>query len=68
MTDGPRVYVDMSALAALLIEQPETETLLAWLDGAPADLVSSDLLETEMRRITVREGLEQRQLQSLSTP
>ncbi len=59
MTNGPRVYVDTSALAALLIEQPETEALLAWLDGAPADLVSSDLLETEMRRIAVREGLDQ---------
>lgn len=59
MTNGPRVYVDTSALAALLIEQPETEALLAWLDGGPADLVSSDLLETEMRRIAVREGLDQ---------
>lgn len=59
MTNGPRVYVDTSALAALLIEQPETEALLAWLDDASADLVSSDLLETEMRRIAVREGLDQ---------
>lgn len=53
------VYVDTSALAAVLIEQPHSEALIAWLEGATALLVSSDLLETEMRRLAVREGLDQ---------
>ncbi len=53
------IYVDTSALAALLVEQPESETLLAWLDRTTASLVSSDLLETELRRIAVREDLDQ---------
>lgn len=30
-----------------------------WLDGTTATLVSSDLLETELRRIAVRESLDQ---------
>ncbi|WP_328823322.1 type II toxin-antitoxin system VapC family toxin [Metallococcus carri] len=53
------MYVDTSALGALLLWQPETSELIDWLDHTPADLVSSDLLETELRRIAVREGLEQ---------
>ncbi|MDO5502631.1 MAG: type II toxin-antitoxin system VapC family toxin [Actinomycetia bacterium] len=60
MTDGePVVYVDTSALGALLIDQPESEALLRWLDSAAHRLVSCDLLETELRRVAVREGLEQ---------
>lgn len=55
----PVVYVDTSALAALLIDQPESQALLDWLDHAPATLVSSDLLETELRRIAIREDLDQ---------
>ena len=58
MTD-PVVYVDTSALAALLIEHAESTALLEWLDGTSAALVSSDLLETELRRVAVREGLDQ---------
>lgn len=50
------VYVDASALGALLIAQPESEALVEWLDQADATLVSSDLLETELRRMAVREG------------
>lgn len=53
------VYVDTSALGALLIDQPESPALVDWLDRTSAMLVSSDLLETELRRIAVREGLEQ---------
>jgi len=53
------VYVDTSALAALLIDQPESAALLDWLDSTAAELVSSDLLETELRRVAVREGLDQ---------
>jgi predicted nucleic acid-binding protein len=59
VTSSPVVYVDTSALAALLIDRPESLALVDWLDKATAMLVSSDLLETELRRIAVREGLDQ---------
>ncbi|GAA3612419.1 type II toxin-antitoxin system VapC family toxin [Marihabitans asiaticum] len=52
------VYVDTSAMGALLVDQPESETLLTWLDETEAELVSSDLLETELRRLAVREDLD----------
>lgn len=53
------IYVDTSALAALLIDQPQSAALVAWLDATPGTLVSSDLLETELRRLAIREGLDQ---------
>lgn len=53
------VYVDTSALAALLVDQPQSEALLTWLDGTDAELVTTDLLETELRRVAVRESLRQ---------
>ena len=59
MTPGPIIYVDTSALGALLVEQPESDALEQWLDQTTALLVSSDLLETGLRRLAVREGLEQ---------
>lgn len=59
MISHPVIYVDASALGALLIDQPESPALLDWLDRTPATLVSSDLLETELRRVAVREALEQ---------
>lgn len=59
MTSGAVVYVDTSALGALLIDQPESDALLDWLEQSPATLVSSDLLETELRRVAVREGIDQ---------
>ena len=59
MTPGAIVYVDTSALGALLIEQPESDALVEWLDQTADVLVSSDLLETELRRIAVREGIDQ---------
>ncbi|NLE99160.1 MAG: type II toxin-antitoxin system VapC family toxin [Propionibacterium sp.] len=59
MNDVPLVYVDTSALGALLVAQPETQALADWLDRKPAKLVSSDLLETELRRMAVREGRDQ---------
>lgn len=65
MTSHPVVYVDTSALSALLIDQPESPALLDWLDGTPARLVSSDLLETELRRLAVREGLDQSDVSAL---
>ncbi|WP_341579692.1 type II toxin-antitoxin system VapC family toxin [Microbacterium schleiferi] len=59
MTDVPLVYADTSALGALLVAQPETSALVRWLDQTPSRLVSSDLLETELRRIALREGRDQ---------
>lgn len=59
MTSNSLVYVDTSALGALLIEQPESVVLVDWLDQTTVTLVSSDLLETELRRIAVRESLDQ---------
>lgn len=65
MTSRPVVYVDTSALGAVLIDQPETPTLLGWLDQTPAMLVSCELLETELRRIAVREDLDQSDVTSV---
>lgn len=65
MTTRPVIYVDTSALGALLIDQPESPALLDWLDHTPAALVSSDLLETELRRIAVRESLDQSDVTAL---
>jgi len=59
VTPGPIIYVDTSALGALLVEQPESDALEQWLDQTTALQVSNDLLETELRRLAVREGLEQ---------
>ncbi len=59
MTSAPLVYVDTSAIGALLIDQPESQSLEDWLDQTSATLVSSDLLETELRHLAVRENLAQ---------
>lgn len=59
------VYVDTSALAALLKPEPESESLERWLDDTSATLVSSDLLETELRRVAVRDGLSQTDVTAL---
>lgn len=65
MNDAPLVYADTSALGALLIAQTETQPLLDWLDHAHARLVSSDLLETELRRMAVREGRDQAKVSAI---
>lgn len=65
MSRVPLVYVDTSALGALLVTQPETPALARWLDEAAADLVSCDLLETELRRMAVREGRDQAAVSAL---
>ena len=59
MNDAQIVYVDTSAAVSLLIDQPSSAALVAWLDSTRCSLVSSDLLETELRRVAVREGLDQ---------
>ena len=59
MTSRTVVYVDASALGALLVEQLESDALESWLDQTSDILVSSDLLEIELRRLAVREGIDQ---------
>lgn len=55
------IYVETSAAAKLLVEEHESKALAAYLDGfSQTDrLVSSVLLETELRRLAVREDLSQ---------
>ena len=56
------VYVDTSAAAKLLVEESESVRLAERLDALDAQdhaLMSSLLLETELRRLAVRERLEQ---------
>ncbi|MFZ2625006.1 MAG: type II toxin-antitoxin system VapC family toxin [Propionibacterium sp.] len=65
MSRVPLVYVDTSALGALLIRQTETEALAEWLDHADVALVSSDLLETELRRMATREGRDQAKVSAI---
>lgn len=65
MTHVPLVYVDTSAVGALLVAQPGTEDLVSWLDRADARLVSCDLLETELRRMAVREGRDQSKVSAI---
>lgn len=65
MNGVPLVYVDTSALGALLVAQAETAALVDWLDQANVRLVSSDLLETELRRMAVREGRDQAKVSTL---
>lgn len=65
MNPTPLIYVDTSALGALLVAQPETQALVDWLDHTAARLVSGDLLETELRRMAVREGCDQSQVSAI---
>lgn len=65
MSGTPLVYADTSALGALLVRQPETDALVAWLDKADVRLVASDLLETELRRMAVREGRDQEKVSAI---
>lgn len=56
------VYVETSAAAKLLINEAESSALSAYLDrltyeGVP--LVSGYLLETELRRLAARHGIDQ---------
>ena len=57
-----RLYVETSAAAKLLIEEPESEPLARFLEAAverDTALVSSLVLETELRRLAVRWSLPQ---------
>lgn len=56
------LYVETSAAAKLLVEEPESARAAARLDRAADEddeIVSSLLLETELRRLAVRVGLGQ---------
>lgn len=50
-------YIDTSAAGKLLVDEAESTALTAWADRQ--SLVSSQLLETELRRLAVRLALPQ---------
>ncbi|MEX0835324.1 MAG: type II toxin-antitoxin system VapC family toxin [Nitriliruptor sp.] len=55
-------YVDTSAAAKLLVEEPESSAVAGWLDEqvwSGGIIASNLLLETELRRFAVREQLSQ---------
>lgn len=61
-------YVETSAAAKLLVEEAESDALAAWLDEratAGVTVLSSLLLETELRRLAVRTGLLQERVSDL---
>ena len=47
-------YVDSSAWAKLLLDEPESESVVAWVDER---LAASQLLVTELHRLAQREGV-----------
>lgn len=60
-------YIETSAVAKLLVEEPASGRLAAHLDdvGDEHGVLSSTLLETELRRFAIRVGLEQRAVTDL---
>lgn len=61
-------YVETSAAAKLLVEEAESDALAAWLDERATvgvTVLSSLLLETELRRLAVRTGLLQERVSDL---
>ncbi len=61
-------YLESSAAAKRLAVEPESAALAAHLDGLSADgrrVVSSVLLETELRRTAVRIGIDQEAVSQL---
>jgi predicted nucleic acid-binding protein len=59
------VYVDASAFGAMLNPQTETPALVSWLDRGSDRLVSTYLLETELRRMCVRHSIDQSRVTAL---
>jgi uncharacterized protein len=61
------LYLDTSAAAKLLVDEAESEALATYLDGTvdDHDLMSSALLETELRRLAVRLELDQSEVSDL---
>jgi predicted nucleic acid-binding protein len=56
-------YLDTSAAVKLVLRQPESPALLAWAADHAEEVVSSDLLRTELLRVT-RRGAPQRMLRA----
>lgn len=57
-----RTYLDTSAASKLLVNEPESTALIDYLDAsveAGMDLVSGLVLETELRRMAIRQNLSQ---------
>lgn len=48
------VYADASALAKLVVDEPESEALVAWLQETGAELATSWLSHVELRRVIAR--------------
>lgn len=57
-TTTQMIYLDTSAAVKLISDEQESDGLRSYLDGGPT-LVSSDLLETELRRIGIRHDIDQ---------
>lgn len=57
-----RFYLDASAAAKLLVEEPESAAFVKWADGDSVELVATLLLETELRRLATRYALPQLQV------
>ena len=55
----PLVYVDTSAAASLLKAEPHSLALKEWLISSKCTLISSALLETELRRVALKAGASQ---------
>lgn len=47
-------YLDTSALVKLVVVEEETAALIAWIDAADHEMVSSDLARTELLRAVRR--------------
>jgi predicted nucleic acid-binding protein len=56
-------YVDTSALVKLVVAEPETTALRSWLEEVDRDVVSCDLVRTELMR-AVRRVVPDRALQA----
>lgn len=57
-TTAPIIYLDTSAAVKLISTESGSDALRDFLDGGPI-VVSTDLLETELRRIGVRYDIDQ---------
>jgi len=53
------VYLETSAAAKLIADERETWALIQFLDDEAHHVLSSALLETELRRTAAREGIDQ---------
>lgn len=60
-----RAYIDTSAAAKLVIDEPESAALAAWVDDGSVELVAGMLLETELRRVGVRHSIPQLDITAL---